>query len=465
MSRLKLSRDFYRSLAVVLVLAAVAFGVTSYLRITTPPDEETYIPRPEHLTPEIKLLQQYVRIDTSNPPGRESAGAEFLAAELRRNGITSEVIPTAPGRANLYARLSGETPGEGLLLLHHIDVVPASRAGWMKPPFEAELLLNQMWGRGTLDMKGIGICHLEAFIDLAKSGRKPKRDLVFLATADEETGGKVGLVWLLEHRPDIFRGIKYAVNEGGIPEMRAEKLVYFGVEVGSKQFVQVRLHAPQREQLRQARIALEPHVEPFDPERILPEVKEFFRAIAPYRVQGREVLEDVDRAIAEGEFWRLQSSFRALTQNTLVPFGAEPDGTRFGMTVFLHNLPDEIPSHAIRRIEQIVAPYGVTVEVLESMGPTRISHTDTPVFRLVSRMVKKYFGEETPVGPLILAYATNDSRYLRARGVEAYGFWPFPVDFHQSQGVHAENERVRLDWFMTGVQMTREMVWAYCFAE
>jgi acetylornithine deacetylase/succinyl-diaminopimelate desuccinylase-like protein len=247
--------------------------------------------------------------------------------------------------------------------------------------------------------------------------------------------------------------------------MRAEKLVYFGVEVGSKQFVNVRLHAPTREQLQQARIALEPHIEPFDPERILPEVKEFFRAIAPYRVQGREILEDVDRAIEEGEFWRLQASFRALTQNTVVPAGAQAEGNQFGMTVFLHNLPDEVPARAIRRVEQIVAPFGVTLEVVDSMGPTRVSRTDTPVFQLVSRMVKKHFGEQTPVGPLILAYATNDSRYLRARGIESYGFWPFPVDFHQSQGVHAADERVRLDWFMTGVQLTRELVRAHCQPE
>src|SRR5688572_9122218 len=212
MSRFKLSRDFYRSLAIVLVLAAVAFGVTAYLRIIIAPDDDTYIPRPEQIAPEIRLLQQYVRIDTSNPPGREKAGADFLAGELRRRGIAAEVIESAPGRANVYARLQGETPGEGLLLLHHIDVVPAAPAGWESPPFGADLFLNQMWGRGTLDMKGIGICHLEAFADRARSGTKPKRDLVFLATADEETSGGYGVAWLLEHRPDIFRGIKYAVN-------------------------------------------------------------------------------------------------------------------------------------------------------------------------------------------------------------------------------------------------------------
>src|SRR5207248_1556121 len=111
---------------------------------------------------------------------------------LHQNGIASEIIESAPGRASLYARLRGRQPGEGLLLLNHIDVVPANAKEWSHPPFAATVALNQMWGRGTLDMKSIGLCELEAFIAVARSGRQPERDIVFLAVADEETGGSMG---------------------------------------------------------------------------------------------------------------------------------------------------------------------------------------------------------------------------------------------------------------------------------
>src|SRR6185369_13184345 len=111
---------------------------------------------------------------------------------------------SVPLRANLYARIRGKQAGDGLMLINHMDVVPASPQGWTKPPFRAEIYGNMMWGRGTFDMKGIGIAQLEAFIAVATAGRPPEHDIVFLATADEESGSGLGTRWLLDHRPDLF---------------------------------------------------------------------------------------------------------------------------------------------------------------------------------------------------------------------------------------------------------------------
>src|SRR5215208_5036654 len=115
-----------------------------------------------------------------------------------------------------------------------------------------------MYGRGTIDMKGIGICELRAFLDIANSGKMPERDIVFLAVADEESGSSLGIRWIEEHRPDVLAGIRYALNEGGITEMIQERVTYFGIEIGTKQTVTIILRAPQRSQLQQARIALAP---------------------------------------------------------------------------------------------------------------------------------------------------------------------------------------------------------------
>ena len=424
---------------------------------------EMFVPRQTRVTREIELLQRYVRIDTSNPPGDTSAGAAFLAAELRRNGVACEVIESQPGRANVYARIRGRRSGEGLLLLNHIDVVPASLHGWSKPPFSGAILYNQIYGRGTLDMKGIAICELEAFLDVARRGVPPERDLVFLATADEETGGSMGVAWLLAHRPEIFDGIRYALNEGGITESQQERISYFGIEIGTKMVVKLRLHASGRESMQRIRVRLEPFTSPADPDRISPEVKEFFRDIAPLRVEQQPLLADIDRTVAAGKFWLLSRSYKELTQNVMWIWRVESEGSGASMRINLFNLPEELPLARIEWLRGIVEPMGGRIEVMETNGPAPLTSRHTPLFDLIAREVKgEYPG--VPVGTEILAASSNDSRYLRARGIDAYGLWPFPVDFYETQGIHSVNERVRADWFQQGVGLMRRLVRRYAFS-
>jgi len=420
---------------------------------------QLYVPKNSRITPEIRLLQAYVRIDTSNPPGREMAGARFLADLLEKHGLKAEIIESAPGRANVYARLKGKRRGEALLLLNHIDVVPASPAGWFRPPFDAAIALNQLWGRGSLDMKSIALCELEGLFETARRGQ-PQRDIVFLAVADEEQGGLLGTQWLLQHRPDIFDGVRYALNEGGITETRQEKLSYFGVEIGTKMSVNVRLRAPDRAHMQRVRIALEPYLTPRDPDRILPEVREYLRDIAPQRVQHSELLEDIDRTIASGKFWLLAPGYKELTQN-VVFVGKVGDGAT--MDVNLYNLPDEDPDRRIAWLQTKIAPMGATLDAVFSRnGPAPLTSRHTPLFKLIEREVHNEYGP-IPVGTEILAASSNDSRFLRARGVSCYGLWPFPVDFYQSQGIHSTNERLRIDWYMQGIAVMKRLIPAYAF--
>ena len=458
---LGLSRGFWVALALVLIAAAAVFGWVVLARRATP-DESLYVPKQTAVTPELELLREYVKIDTTNPPGNETEGAKFLIEQLRRNGISAELIESAPGRGNVYARIRGKRPGEGLLLLHHIDVVAADGEAWSQPPFAGNVDLNMMYGRGTLDMKGVGITQLLAFIDLAKSGSTPERDVVFLATADEEQGSRMGLEWLLEHRPDVIEGVRFAVNEGGITETIREEVVYFAVEVGSKQMVWLELHAPEREILRRVRLDLEPEFTSRDPHRVLPEVDEYFRAIAPKRLAYAEYLEDIEGTIEQGDFWRLPEAYRALTRNDLVMDGPTPaEGGGYKSDLYLLNLPDVEPEEAIAQIRQRLAPYGVTIIERQRMGPAAISSTQTRLFELIEECVKREYGDQVAVGPMLMPSGTTDSRYLRGRGVDVYGVWPFPVDFHQSQGIHGIDERVRLDWFMNGVTVMKELVRRY----
>lgn len=461
---MRLSRGFYVAVLLAVSVTLLIAGWSLYVKKTTP-EELLYVPKRAVMTPELELLRRYVQIDTTNPPGNETEGARFLVDVLKRHGIESELIESAPGRGNVYARIEGRRPGEGLLLLNHIDVVAADPERWSKPPFEGEVEYNMMYGRGTLDMKGVGITQLLAFIELARSGRVPERDVVFLATADEEQGSRLGIEWLLEHRPDVIEGVRYAVNEGGITETIKEEVVYFAVETGSRQMVSLRLSASDRDTIRRIRLELEPEFTSRDPERVLPEVREYFRSIAPKRLAFAPYLQDIDGTIEQGEFWRLPDTYRALTRNDILMDGPSERGERFEADLYLINLPDEDPDQVIARFRDRLSGHDVDIEVVRKMGPAPISSTDTPMFRLIVETVQREYGSNVTVGPLILHAGTTDSRYLRGRGIDVYGVWPFPVDYHQSQGIHGADERVRLDWFMSGVSMMKNLVREYATVE
>src|SRR5690348_16323728 len=159
------------------------------------------------------LLQRLIRVDTTNPPGNETAAAELLRDYLEENGVACELVAKVPERANLVARLPGGD-GPSLLLLSHTDVVLADPAEWSVPPFSGELRDGEVWGRGALDMKGQVAASAVAIASLAREGFTPSGDLIFAAVADEEVGAGFGLRWLCEEHPDAVR-CDFAVNEGG----------------------------------------------------------------------------------------------------------------------------------------------------------------------------------------------------------------------------------------------------------
>jgi len=455
-------RNVIASVLAILIVVAIAFFLSNR-NLTQQIEHGLYVPKKSNITPEIALLQRYIRINTTNPPGNEIEGAKFLGALLDEAHVRYQIIESAPRRANLYARIRGKNRGDGLLLHNHIDVVPA-HGKWDVPPFSGAIKINMLHGRGSIDMKSIAICELEAFLDVARSGKVPEHDLVFLATADEETGSIFGMQWLLEHRPDVFGDIKYMITEGGVTEMQKEKVTYFGVETGSKQIVTFDLIGKDEASLQRARIGLEPYFRPPDPDRLLPGIRRFFHAVAPQRIDFREPLENIDKTIADGHWWLLPSTMRELLQNTIWARSIEkrPDGT-LAMHVLMSNLPDEDPDRRIQWVLDKAKPYGVTAgPVVRKEGPAPISSDETPLFAIITREVRRELGD-VPVGPEVLATTTNDARFLRPKGFICYGLQPFPLDFFQSLSVHHTNERVRIDWFMSGVRVMKRIVadWAF----
>jgi acetylornithine deacetylase/succinyl-diaminopimelate desuccinylase-like protein len=445
----------------IVIAASITFGVIRWSEREREELERDrrYVPKATAVTPEIKLLQEYVRIDTSTPAG-VAAGARWLAAYLHKHGVAAEIIESAPNRLNVYARVRGRDRGQGLLLFNHIDVV-APGPGWKAPPFEGFIGLNMLYGRGTLDMKALAIGQMLAFVEIARRGRPPAHDLVFLATADEETGSELGMRWIIANRPDVLEGVKFGITEGGITEMMTERMTYFGIEVGGKQQVVFTVLGDDLESMQKARIALEPLMFPREPERVLPIVRRHFRQLAPTRTAFRPMLEDIDRTIADGDFWRLPPPYRDLTQNTVWVTTPARSGEQWSMTIRQANLPDEIPDERIAFVMKMLEPYGLRLgSVLQKEGPVPVSPDNTPLFGMLAREAERRY--QVQAGLQILYRSASDARFLRPLGIVCYGVSPYPVDFFQSLSIHGVDERIRLDYFMDGVGYLQNVVneWA-----
>src|SRR5881409_1346616 len=162
------------------------------------------------------LLSQYIRINTTNPPGNEIMAARWLADVLRRDGIEAKIFEPAPGKANLYARLRGDGSARPLILLNHMDVVLASPEYWTVDPFSGLIKDGYVWGRGALDMKGEAVAQLMTMLVLKRAHVPLKRDIIFLATADEEIDAGVGAAWISEQRRDLVRDAEFLLTEGGL---------------------------------------------------------------------------------------------------------------------------------------------------------------------------------------------------------------------------------------------------------
>jgi acetylornithine deacetylase/succinyl-diaminopimelate desuccinylase-like protein len=166
-----------------------------------------------------RFASDLIRIDTTNRGGgdaRERPAAEYVAARLAEAGLDPVLLESAPGRANVVARISGTGGEAGALLLHgHLDVVPADPADWSVHPFSGEVRDGVLWGRGAVDMKNADAVLLALVTRWARDGRRPRRDLVLAFTADEEDTSAFGAQWLVERHPELFEGCTEAVGESG----------------------------------------------------------------------------------------------------------------------------------------------------------------------------------------------------------------------------------------------------------
>lgn len=425
-------------------------------------------------------LSNYLQVDTTNPPGNEVAGTDFLGAILSAAAIDYEVVESAPGRANLWARLRASEPTRakpGIVLLHHIDVVSASSGHWDLPPFSGAIRDGYVYGRGAIDTKGLGIMQLQAFLALAKSGAVLNRDVVYMATADEEAGGYFGAGWLVENRPELFKNIGFVLNEGGFGVKLSDTQQMMSVEVTQKLPLWLRLTTkgrPGHGSMPQTdtavtRLVRAAHniVEAEFPVRVVEPVDVMFKEMARFQrsEQERSDYADVAKAIHRPGFLehlkREQPGNYAVLKNTCSltrliasdKINVVPPQASLELDCRL--LPDQSPQAFIDKLRQIVDDPSVEFETLVSFAPA-ISSSDTELFRAIEHNTRKYF-PGTALVPGVAA-AFTDSHFFREMGIISYGYSPMLMAPTELQGIHGNNERISVEGMEKGAASLAELL-------
>ena len=414
------------------------------------------------------LLQRLIRVDTTNPPGNETAAAELLRDYLAESGVGCELIAKTPERANLVARIPGGG-GPSLLLLCHTDVVLADPAEWSVPPFSGELRDGMVWGRGALDMKSQVAANAVAIASLAREGFEPSGDLIFAACADEEVGDGFGLEWLCEEHPDAVR-CDYAINEGGGERIElVDGTPIYEATVAEKMTAPFRLrvlgrsgHASMPGIADNALVKAARLIErlaAFRPEpQLQPEVEAFLRVVLGEVPPANEAVERtraVSPAAADGVEALLTATFSptivsASVKRNVIPAVCE-------LEVDCRLLPGQHPEHVEPLIRAVLGgDVDYELEWIEARGGTR-SQLDTPLWRALEEFVAE--AEPGARAAPLTCPGFTDSHWLRESfGTVAYGFFPatgeLPPEVAASL-VHSADERIPVSDLELGVRWLR----------
>lgn len=405
------------------------------------------------------LLAEYVRIDTTNPPGNELAAAQFLMRVLARDGIEAQLLEPAPGRANLIARLPGATgAAKAIALTHHMDVVPAAASEWSVPPFEGVVRDGYVWGRGSLDNKAGGIIGVLTMAMAKRLGAPLPRELVILAVADEEAGSGQGSRWLAAQHPEVLQGIEYVLAEGGAIIKAGEGQVAYSVELAQKAPLWLRITArgPSGHGSAPSAAAATSHLaralgrlaEHRFPITVLPEVQALYAQKAATLAEPlREGARDLSAALKKPAFrdaFLSDPHHAALVQTTLaitMLSGSDKENVIPGeasAVLDLRILPGQDAAAVIAEVVRVIGDASVEVTPLLSWQAQR-SPRDTALFRAIEAHAAKADPGAPVVANVIGGF--TDCNHFRAHGLTCYGFTPVRMDPRLFAGLHGKDER------------------------
>ena len=422
-----------------------------------------------------QYLQEYLRINTVNPPGNEVEGARFFKNIFDAESIPCQVFEPSPGRGSLLATLKGTSKKRPLLLLNHMDVVPVEKGRWTVDPFEGIVQDGYLYGRGALDDKSMGIIEMIALLILQRRKVPLERDVLFFAAADEETGGKWGIQWAMENVSSLMES-EYALNEGGYVILNETgDPDRYEISNGQKIVFQLQLKAkgtsghasmPHADNPNVKLIhALEAVTKWETPYNVLPMVKEFFLRAAPKQPPDeRKLFEDIEKGLRDPSFSaRLTSNpiYNAMVRDTIsltiLQAGSKANVIPSESTATLdcRLIPGSSKENFLTEIKKRL---GDEIEVEGKMEGKSIpsSPFNTDLFQAIQKFANSN-DPDCPVVPFLLPGAT-DSRFLRKRGITTYDFCPFRLPEKEILRVHGNDERIALENLRFGMRMLVEMI-------
>ncbi len=427
----------------------------------------------------VQTLSEYIRVNTTNPPGNELQGALFLKRILEREGFDVQILDTTElgaGRANLYSRLRGNGTRKAVALVHHIDVVPATPKFWTVDPFSGAIKDGYVWGRGTLDMKGEGIVHLMAMLALKRSGVPLTRDIVFIANSDEELGGRGAQLFVSRHS-DLLRDVEFLMTEGGDNPVVDGKLPYFGVGVAEKRAFWQHLSVkgvpshgsrPTKQNPVPRLVAALDRIAQWEtPLHVTPDVQKYFRDIAPgYQGEQRAWLADATSAIQNprAREWLLANVYwNAILRNTIsltVLSGSSKTNVippEASAEIDIRLLPDTDPEAFTAELQRVVNDTAVHFEPVLALKPRMENPIATDLFRAIERAAHDRDSKALVTTPMLTA-ATDRPTY-RSLGIVTYGFDPFRVESADLQkGMHGNDERLSVENIGFGVRFLYDVL-------
>jgi len=425
-------------------------------------------------------LVELVKINTTNPPGNEQAATKYIAGVLAKEGINAELLDVAPGRSALVARLRASAvpdPSKALLLVAHLDVVGVDKSKWTVDPFGGVVKDGYVWGRGSIDDKSMVAANLAAFIALKRGNVFLNRDVIFLATTDEEQFGEASLKILIAKYWDKFAA-GFAINEGGKVVMKNGKVQYVGLQVAEKVSVNLSVTAtgkgghssvPTKDNpVVHLAAAVEKIGNYTTPVRLTSVVRRYFEGLAGIEdaetAKWLRVIDTPDRGEhAQRVIADMNPMWNSMMRDTLAPTVLQA-GVRANVIpsdakaiVNVRLIPGDTIDVLVNELKKQVNDPSVKIEVMPDGGlAAPDSSMETPLYALMTKLCAKEFGG-APVLPFLSTGAT-DSAQLRLHNVQAYGLRPMPMSQEDDARVHGDNERLPLDSFAKGVDLMTRIV-------
>jgi acetylornithine deacetylase/succinyl-diaminopimelate desuccinylase-like protein len=468
----------------VIVLLTIAIVAATAMRSTVA-RAESADPNWSQLDSEaLGYFRTYIQFDTTNPPSNTKDAMAFLKQILDREGIATETFESKPGMVTLMARLPGPPGLKPLLLMSHGDVVPAVGANWSHSPFAAELAGGYVWGRGAIDNKAHGIMALMTLLALKRQHVALRRGVELMINPDEEAGGDDGAGWMVEHHWDAIDPA-FAVNEGGSATRLAfaPNQLNMSVAVAEKRVMWLKLTA--RGKAGHGSIPIEDNpnliliralarlLQEQPPLSLTPVVAEGMAAAAPgapfpdslmlAHLDWPYMLELAARGPLKPDY------LEALLRNTISPTMLEagykvnviPSTAEAGIDCRL--LPGADAAAFEAHLRELLGDSRISIDYIQKPDQAPPSPTTGEMWDAIKQVVARDF-KNTKVVPWMTAGGT-DSRFLRQKGVPAYGFVPVILTREELGRVHGVDERLSVENLNLGIKATYDLAIALCAAQ